>query len=389
MSDFLTRNRLVLAKAEVTSGTDPVPVPATDAVLVEEPRGNPNMELEQTDEVTGSLDRTQSIVGGGFMERSQRFFAKGSGTPGTAPEFTPYLQAAALGLTTLAADSAGTAQAGAAGTITLAVAAPATDLTGFVIETTGGTGGSPVQTRVIVAYNTGTKVATINPNWTVTPDATTTYAVRAGSLFVPVSTALKTITDYLYKKNSGSGDAILEKLVGAAANLSFAVQTRQTGKFTATLRGKLTAPVSVANPTGAVFDAVRPRPLRDADAFLGGNRVCFRNFTLDFGNEIVMPDCPGEEFGYEPARVTERKPTGRINPQLVTLADRNAFADLVAGTTQKLWLNWGETAGNKVSLYIPSLSYTGKEDDDLDGISADGLPFEANGVDSWCYLVFY
>lgn len=387
MSDFLTRNRLVLAKAETTSGTDAAPTPAADAVLVEEPRGNPNMELEQTDEVSGGLDRTQSIVGGGFMERTQRFFAKGSGVPGTAPEFTPYLQAAAMGLTTLAADSSGTAQAGATGSITLAAGAPATDLTGFVIETTGGTG--PGQTRVITGYNTGTKQAQVYPDWTVVPDATTLYAVRAGNLFVPVSTGLKTITDYLYKKNSGTGNAILEKLVGAAANLAFAVQTRQTGKFTATLRGKLAPPADVANPVAGTFDAVRPRPLRDAGAFLGGQRVCFRNFTLDWGNDIIQADCPGEEYGYEPARVTGRKPSGRINPQLLTLSARDAFADLVAGNTQKLWLEWGEVLGNRVSLYIPALSYTGKEDDDLDGISADGLPFEANGTDSWVYLLFW
>lgn len=387
MSDFLTRNRLVTAKVETTSGTDVTPAPADDAVLVEEPRGNPSMELEQTDEVTGSLDRAQSIVGGGFMERTQRFFAKGSGTAGTAPEFSPYLQAAAMALTTLGAASTGTAQAGATGSITLAAGAPSTDLTGFVIATTGGTG--PGQERVITAYNTTTKVATIYPNWTVTPDATTTYSVSAGSLYVPASTALKTITDYLYKKNSGSGDAILEKLVGAAANLSFAMQTRQTGKFTATLRGKLADPESVSNPTGAVFDATRPRPLRDADAFLGGNRVCFRNFTLDWGNVLIQSDCPGEEFGYEAARAVDRRPSGRINPKVVTLADRNAFADLIAGTTQKLWLNWGETAGNRVSMYLPAIALTGKEDDDLDGISADGLPFEAIGVDSWVYLLFY
>lgn len=386
-ADFLTRNRLVLAKAEVTSGTDAGPTPAADAVLVEEPRGNPNMELEQTDEVTGSLDKTQSIVGGGYMERTQRFFAKGSGVPGTAPEVAPYLQAAALGQTLLAADSAGTAQAAAVGTITLAAGAPATDLTGFVIDTLTGTGLG--QSRVITAYNTGTKVATIYPNWTVNPDATTTYAVRAGAMYVPVSTALKTITDYLYKKNSASGNAVLLPLVGAAANLAFSIKTRGTGKFTATLRGKLLDPVDVANPTGAVFDAVRPRPLANADAYLGGSVVCFRDFTLDFGNQIIQSDCPGEKYGFESARVTMRKPTGRINPQLVTLSQKNNFALMVAGTTQKLWLRWGETLGNKVSMYIPSLSFTSQEDDDLDGITADGLPFEANGADSWVYMTFY
>ena len=183
MSDFLTRNRLVLAKVETTAGTDSSPVPASNAVLVEEPRYTPQMELEQTDEVTGSLDSSQSIVGGDYAERTHRFFAKGSGTPGTEPEFAPYLKAAAMGVTTLAADSSGTAQAGAASTITLAAGAPSTSLVGLVLATTGGTG--PGQTRVITAYNTSTKVATIYPAWTVEPDATTTYTVYAGKRCEP------------------------------------------------------------------------------------------------------------------------------------------------------------------------------------------------------------
>lgn len=387
MGDFLTKNRLVTAKIEVTSGVDPVPTPAANAVLVEEPQFTPQMELEQTDEVTGSLDSEQSIVGGGYAERTHRFFAKGSGVPGTAPEYSPYLLAAALAETLLAADVIGTAQAGAAGSITLAVGAPTSDLSGFVLETTGGTG--PGQTRVITAYDTGTKVATVYPNFTITPDATTTYAVRAGAMYAPASTSLKTITDYLYKNNSGTGNARLQKMIGAAANLSFAVQTRQTGKFTATLRGMLSAPQDVANPTGAVFDAVRPRPLRDADAFLGGANVCFRNFSLDFGNQITQGDCPGAVFGYDPARITDRRATGRINPQMVTLSQRDAFADMVAGTTKQLWLNWGETAGNRFSIYLPAIAYTGNEEEDLDGIAGDGLPFEAVGIDSWAMITVY
>ncbi len=387
MTDFLTRNRLQLAKVETTTGTDAAPTAADDAVLVEEPRGTPNFELVETNEATGSLDSMQSIVGGGYAEHTGRFYAKGSGAGGTAPEFTPYLQGAAMGLTTLAAAQDDTAQAGGASQITLAAGATASDLTGFVITLDGGTGDG--QTRVITAYNGTTKVATVYPAWDTAPDATSTYVVHAGDLFVPVSTGLKSITSHLYKKNSGSGNAILEKLQGGAVSLSFAMQTRQAGVFTYTVRGKLNNPESVANPTGAVFDATRPRPLRDADAYLGGDRVCFRNFTLDWGAGVVQADCPGETYGYEAARVTERAPTGRLNPRLVTLADRNPFAELVAGTTKMLWLNWGETEGNRVSMLLPALAYTGKEDDDLDGLSADGLPFNATGPDGWVYLLFY
>lgn len=387
MGDFLIKNRLVLAKVETTSGTDASPVPATDAVLCEEPRVAPNMELERTNEVTGSLDSQQSIVGGGYVEHSQRIFVKGSGTPGTAPESDPYLKASAMGLTTLAANSTGTAQAGAAASITLAAGAPSTSLVGFVIETTGGTG--PGQTRVITAYNTTSKLAAVYPDWDVEPDATTTYSVKAGNLYIPASTALKTISSYVYQKNSGSGDAVLKKLLGGAANCALAVQTRQTAKFTFTVRGILQDPETVSNPSAGTFDATRPRPLRDADAFLGGQRVCFRNFTLDWGNVLAQGDCPGAQYGYDPARVTDRKPTGRINPQMLTLADRNAWSDMVNGTTKSLWLNWGEVDGNKVSLFLPAIAYTGNEEEDLAGVLAEGLPYEAVGPDSWVYLLFY
>ena len=387
MSDFLTRNRLVTAKIEDPSGADAAPTPAANAVLMEEPRGNPNMDLEQTDEVSGSLDSQQSIVGGGFMERTQRFFAKGSGVPGTAPEFDAYLQSAAMAPATLAVAEDDTAQAGTAGSITLAAGATADDLTGFVVTIDGGTGAG--QRRVISAYDGGTKVATVYPDWATQPDATSEYVVGAGVMYAPASSDLQTITDYLYKKNSKGGNAVLEKLVGGASNLSFAVQTRQTGKFTVTTRGMLMPPEAVANPAGAVFDATRPRPLRDADAWWGGARVCFRNFTLDWGNEVTQPDCAGQEFGYDPAAIVSRRPTGRLNPRMVTLAERNAFADLTEGTTKPLWLDWGEVDGNRVSMFFPALALTGKEDDDLDGISADGLPFQPVGLDSWIYLLFY
>jgi hypothetical protein len=71
----------------------------------------------------------------------------------------------------------GTAQAGAAGTITLDAGAVA--ITGFYVnwyvKTTGGTGSG--QTRRITAYNGSTKVATVDSNWTTNPDNTTTFKV--------------------------------------------------------------------------------------------------------------------------------------------------------------------------------------------------------------------
>jgi hypothetical protein len=85
---------------------------------------------------------------------------------------------AGTGLSSLAT---GTAQAGAAGTITLAAGATATDnlYNGCRIATTGGTGAG--QARIITDYNGTSKVATIQPNWITNPGADTTYEIQAAA----------------------------------------------------------------------------------------------------------------------------------------------------------------------------------------------------------------
>lgn len=75
----------------------------------------------------------------------------------------------------------GTAQAGAAGTITLAAGASGTNnlYKGLVIKIYGGTGAG--QARTITAYDGTTKVATVAWNWATDPDNTSTYGVLAAA----------------------------------------------------------------------------------------------------------------------------------------------------------------------------------------------------------------
>lgn len=74
----------------------------------------------------------------------------------------------------------GTAQAGAAGSITLAAGSSSTDdyYAGWTIRTTGGTGSG--QRRWIADYDGTTLVATVSPAWDTAPDETTTYRLESG-----------------------------------------------------------------------------------------------------------------------------------------------------------------------------------------------------------------
>lgn len=71
----------------------------------------------------------------------------------------------------------GTAQAGAASTITLAAGAVATDdyYNNSIVFITGGTGAG--QSRFINDYVGATKVITVNGNWVTSPDNTSTYII--------------------------------------------------------------------------------------------------------------------------------------------------------------------------------------------------------------------
>lgn len=71
----------------------------------------------------------------------------------------------------------GTAQAGAAGTITLDTGASATDniYRGDRVVIVGGTGAQ--EHGIITAYNGTTKVATMAENWVITPDATSEFEI--------------------------------------------------------------------------------------------------------------------------------------------------------------------------------------------------------------------
>lgn len=81
--------------------------------------------------------------------------------------------------------TAGTAQAGAAGTITLASGSNATDdyYNGATIRITNNTPtGVQNQSRKITDYTGSTKVATIDTNWATNPTSSTTYTI--GDVFI-------------------------------------------------------------------------------------------------------------------------------------------------------------------------------------------------------------
>lgn len=149
--------------------------------------------------------------------------------------------AADTGLQTIRSN---TAQAGAAGTITLDAGASATTdfYVGAWIVLTGATGVG--QARVITAYNGTTKVATIAPNWATNPDVTSTFAIINAAQLTGiqgnVTGSVASVTGAV-----GSVTGAVGSVTGAVGSVTGAV-----GSVTGNVGGNVVG--SVASVTAAV-----------------------------------------------------------------------------------------------------------------------------------------
>jgi len=86
-------DRLVLAKIEVTKGTDPTPAPASDAVRcrsVTVTEGQTNLDRAVVKQTMGNLAH---VIGKQTLQAEIVCELRGSGAAGTAPEWGPLMQA--------------------------------------------------------------------------------------------------------------------------------------------------------------------------------------------------------------------------------------------------------------------------------------------------------
>jgi hypothetical protein len=101
----LTRRRLLLAKIETTYGTDSVPTGA-EALLVSNLEIQP-LQLEMLDRelLRGNLGNSEKVVGQRLVGISFDVEIAGSGTAGTAPKWSPLMQACGFSETIVASTS--------------------------------------------------------------------------------------------------------------------------------------------------------------------------------------------------------------------------------------------------------------------------------------------
>jgi hypothetical protein len=370
---LLSRKRLILTKIEGTYGTDSSPA-GTDALLVR------NLEITPIESETVSRDLIRPYLGNSAQILSQTRVVltfevelAGSGTSGTASKMDSLLRACGLAATTTASDVTGTAQAGSAGSITLASGASATDdyYNGMVISITGGTGSG--SKGIITDYVGSSKVATVQKSTAAfTPATSSTYSIEANVGYKPVSSSFESATIYF------NNDGVLHKATGCRGTFSLNMEVGQLPVVNFTMTGIYNAPTDTAAPSTTYSDQATPLIFKagntSAVSVLGYADACLQMVSLDVANEIVYRELVGCT---KQVLITNRAPAGEVMIEAPTIAAKDYFTIANDDTTGILSLLHGTTAGNQVSLLAPIVDIGGPSYSDQDGIQMLTLPYVA------------
>ena len=374
------RNRILLAKIQPTVNTDAVPTGAANAILLAaDPQITPfSSNNVDRDLVRGYFGTSEQLVGTGYVGLSFKTELQSSGTPGTAPAWGPLARGAAWAEVILAAAVVGTAVAGSTvNTINLAAGASAVDdfYNGAYVSITGGTGNG--QAALIIDYVGATKIATIAPAWTVTPDVTSGYSIAANVSYNPISSSVEMLSMYYYR------DGLLRKAINCRGNME-SIECPVGGRPVINWKFLgIDAGVSAsANPAATLTGWKVPQMITDVntgDVMLGGIVYPSRGFTLAGGNKVDFTPL----LGGETIDITDRDMTGKIELDLTAAQVATFHTAVRANTLYPFGFVHGTAAGSRIAIQGPQVQLLDQSETDNNGRALDVyamrcLPFLGN-----------
>jgi hypothetical protein len=278
-----------------------------------------------------------------------------SGAAGTAPKYADLIRACSMAQTITGSALTGTATAGAAGTITLAVGTSAIDgfYNGQIISITSGTGSGNV--GLIVGYVGSTRVATVNAiTATFAPAASSAYSIAANVAFKPLSNVQGVSdTSVAIRYNV---DGVQHALLGCRGTWSFTGDVGQIPALQFTMTGIYVAPADVAQSTYTLSYVNQSTPLVFRRGNVQGFRFfnvgfCLQSLSLDYGNEVnyrELINCA------EYVDISDGMSSGTAMVEATTMATFNPFTTaLNESSLGSLGFVVGTAAGQRSALVVP------------------------------------
>lgn len=199
-----------------------------------------------------------------------------------------------------------------------------------------------------------------------------TIDITAGAekvTYLPASTGIPSITIWLYE------DGMVRKLYGCRGTVSLSGKIGEPVfaqfKFTGVYGG-----TDVAAMIAPTFSSVVPPTVLGANLTIDAYAAICETFSIDMGNEIQLRPSISAAKGYLSALMTGRKPTGKLDPEMVLPTTYDFMGKWIAGTTAALSIGPVGTANyNRFNLTAPKCVYTKVGSGDRSGNMTADLDF--------------
>lgn len=194
--------------------------------------------------------------------------------------------------------------------------------------------------------------------------------------YLPASTALKTLSIYVYD------DGVLHKLIGAMGNVKLSAKVGQIPRWSFEFWGTYAAVSAAATPS-LTLTAYRLPPVMNkastidvtlgatyaTGALTGGTTFPSTGLDLDWGNAVQFTQLLSQER----IDITDRNVTGSVEFDLTAAQEVTAIGDVIAAATQSLAITIGTAAGNKIIVHAPLAQRINPRKSELNGTRLIGF----------------
>jgi hypothetical protein len=173
----------------------------------------------------------------------------------------------------------------------------------------------------------------------------------ASATYKPASTGVPSLTIWSYE------DGIIKKLKGCRGNVKFEGKIGEPAYATFDFTGVWDDVIDGAmiSPT---FEGTVPPALLNAAFTVDSYAAVITSFSMDMGNKIDLRPTINNASGYVSALITERSPSGKIDPEMTLVGVYDWFGKWKGGAVAALSIGpVGGTAFNKYGLTAPKCVY--------------------------------
>lgn len=139
------------------------------------------------------------------------------------------------------------------------------------------------------------------------------------------------------------------------------------------------------------YSTILPPTFQGATITLDGYAGTFGSMELDAGNQVALRPSASASSGYASARVTDRNPTLKVDPENVLVATKNFMGTWRSGATAAFSCAMTSgAAGNKFTITAPKVQYQKIALGEREGMSIYNIESELKGNagnDEWSIAI--